>query len=192
MPGGRKRAALGGMLKRVIDVVFATLALVLLTPLLVATAVLIRLLIGRPIIVAERSVGLGGEVFAVYRFRTTLDDAAAASGWTEIITQALRTSRIDKLPHLYNVVRGDMSLVGPELVGAHHALHFGIEAPELLLARPGVVSVRRYVPHSLRTSRGEIGPERLYFLRWSMWLDLRIACGALARIHAQDASRPAK
>ena len=191
--GGRARTALGGMSKRAVDVVVASLALVLLTPLFVVTGVLIRLLVGKPIIVVERSVGLGGEVFALYKFRTTPDDACSGQpNGSRVITEVLRASRIDKLPHLYNVVRGDMSLVGPELVGAQHALHFGIETPEILLARPGVVSVRHYVPRSLRAHRAEIVPDRLYILRWSMWLDLRIVCGALARIHAQDASRPAK
>jgi lipopolysaccharide/colanic/teichoic acid biosynthesis glycosyltransferase len=175
-----------------VDVVFAALALVLLTPLLVATGVLIRLLIGRPVIVAERSVGLGGEVFALYKFRTTADDAAWAGEWTEIIMQALRAARIDKLPHLYNVVRGDMSLVGPELVGAQQAQHFGIETPEILLARPGVIGLRHYVPRALSAPIAGVGLDRLYVLRWSMWLDLKIVCGALARTHTQDASRPAR
>ena len=190
--GGRKRAAVGGSLKRALDIVSATLALVLLAPILVVTGVLIRLMLGSPITVVERSVGLGGEIFGLLSFRTEPKSATSVSEWSKAVTTALHESGIDKLPQLYNVMRGDMSLVGPELVEAQHALHHGIEGPELLLARPGVVSVRRHVLHILRPPTGEIGPERLYILRWSLWLDLRILCGALSRIHATAANSPAK
>ena len=193
MLGGRKRAAVGGLLKRMFDVVVATLVLVLLAPILVVTGVLIRLLLGSPIIVVERSVGLGGEVFALLSFRTEPKSATSVNEWTKAVMTALHEVGIDKLPHLYNVVRGDMSLVGPKLVEAQQALHHGIEGPELLLARPGVVSVRRHVLHTLRPSIGEIGgPERLYILRWSLWLDLRILCCAFAGSHSADTNRPTK
>ena len=188
---GRKRAAVGGLVKRTFDVVVATLVLVLLAPILVVTGVLIRLLLGSPILVVERSVGLGGKVFALLSFRTEPESATSVSELTKAFTTTLRQSGIYKLPHLYNVVRGDMSLVGPELVEAQHALHYGMEGPELLLARPGVISVRRYARHILRLSTAEIGPERLYILRWSLGLDLRILCGALAPTHA-TANSPAK
>jgi lipopolysaccharide/colanic/teichoic acid biosynthesis glycosyltransferase len=190
--GGRKRAAIGGRLKRGFDAVVATLVLVLLAPILVVTSVLIRLLLGRPILVTERSVGLGGQVFARLSFRTEPNSSTPASPWIEAIMTALRASGIDKLPHLYNVVRGDMSLVGPELIEAQHAQDYGMGGPELLLARPGMVSVRRHGLHILRSSTGQIGPERFYLQRWSLWLDLRILCGALARSHATDAHRPTK
>jgi lipopolysaccharide/colanic/teichoic acid biosynthesis glycosyltransferase len=109
--GGRKREAVGGALKRGLDVAVATSLLILLAPIIVVTSVLIRLVLGRPILVTERRVALGGQVFALLRFRTEPNSATSANPWTETVTTALRTTGIDKLPHLYNVVRGDMSLV---------------------------------------------------------------------------------
>ena len=172
----------------------ASLALILLAPILAATALLIRASIGRPVINTERRIGLGGKVFAQYRFRTMPDDAALApDGWGEAVGERLRASAIDRLPQLFNVVRGDMSLVGPEMVGAEAAHHHPMqEAPELLLARPGVTGMRHHVPQGLRRQTSQIALDRLYVLHWSMWLDLKIACGALARVHAQDAIKPAK
>jgi len=137
-------------------------------------------------------VGLGGQVFALLNFRTEPNSSTSAQPWTDAITTALCASGIDKLPHLYNVVRGDMSWVGPDLTDAHHAQDYGMEGAGLLLARPGVVSVRRHGLHILRPSTAEIGPEQLYMLRWSLWLDLRILCGAFVRIHATDANKPTK
>jgi lipopolysaccharide/colanic/teichoic acid biosynthesis glycosyltransferase len=185
----RTRSAVGGGLKRGLDVFLATLVLILLAPILVLTSVLIRALLGAPILVTERRVGLGGQVFALLSFRT--EPNALSNPWIEAVTTALRASGIDKLPHLFNVVRGDMSLVGPELIDAHHAQDYGMEGPGLLLARPGLVSVRRHGLHILGPS--QIGPERLYIMRWSLWLDVRILCDALARSHAAaDANRPTK
>ena len=183
---GRKRSAVGGLPKRLVDVVIAASALIVLAPVLVLTGVLIRLVLGSPILMTERSVGLGGQVFALLSFRTEPNSSSSAGPWTEAVTTALRAAGIDRLPQLYNVVRSDMSLVGPELVDAQHALQYGMEGPELLLARPGLVSFRRQALHILGPSTGEIGLERLYVLRWSMWLDLRILWGALARTHAAD------
>ncbi len=108
------RTALGAISKRAIDVTFATLAIVLLAPLLFAASVLVRVLIGGPIVLAERKVGLGGKVFAQYTFRTTPADGAPANSWVEAVADGLRASGIDKLPQLFNVIRGDMSLMGPD------------------------------------------------------------------------------
>jgi lipopolysaccharide/colanic/teichoic acid biosynthesis glycosyltransferase len=84
-----------------------------------------------------------------------------------------------------------MSLVGPQLLGVQHALRYGVEGPELLLARPGLVSVQR-LAHVLGPSIGEIGAERLYILRWSLWLDVRLLWSALACINTADTKSPAK
>ena len=184
--------AVGGPLKRAVDVFFATLALIMLAPILVLTAVLIRLVLGKPIIVIERSVGLGGKVFGRLRFRAERDSVTSDNPCTEAITTSLRASGTENLPQLYNVVRCDMSLVGPEVVGAQQALLYGVEGPELLRARPGLVSVRRHARHILKPDTGKIGLERIYIMRWSLWLDVRIAFGALARSHVTDADRPTK
>ncbi len=85
-----KRAAVGGGLKRGLDVVIATLAFLLLAPLLVVTSVLIRLLLGAPVLVTEKPVGLGGQVFTLLSFRTEPNSSTSADPWTEAITTALR------------------------------------------------------------------------------------------------------
>ena len=190
--GDRKHTAVGGLLKRLVDVVLATFTLLLMAPMLILASVLIRLLLGTPIIAVERSVGLDGKVFDRLRFRTEPDSVAPVGPWIEAVATALREYGFDTLPQLYNVVRGDMSLVGPEVVGAQQALPYGVEGPELLRARPGLLSVKRHARHILHPAGGEIGPERLYIMRWSLWLDVRIVFGALARSHVIDANSPAK
>ena len=85
----QKRAAVGGLSKRIADVIIATLALVLLIPILIVTGVLIRLLLGTPIFAVEKSVGLGGKAFALLQFRTNQDGATTGKPWTEAVTKML-------------------------------------------------------------------------------------------------------
>lgn len=182
-PGGvGGRTPLGGATKRAFDIVLSSMALLLLAPLLGTIWVLLRATIGNPVIRSEKRIGLRGKPFALYSFRM---DAWSKSAHEDAIAQAMRASGVDRLPQLYNVLRGDMSFVGPELA-AEPATN------EVLMARPGMMGMRHHVPRSLRRLTAEGGPEACYVRHWSMWLDLKIACGALTRIHAQQTSRPTK
>lgn len=202
--GRSQLVALGGIPKRTFDLTIVGIALVLLTPILLATAGLIRILIGKPVLLAEGMIGLGGRRFARYRFRTALDDHPSFpprgpqvrrsnhKTWIELFGECLRASDLDKLPQLFNVLRGDMSLVGPQLIAPENAQCRCAQAPEVLLARPGVTGMWRHAPRSLRTHATTTALDRHYVLHWSMWLDLKIVCGALARVHADDTATPAR
>jgi exopolysaccharide production protein ExoY len=127
---------IGGALKRAIDVLGSLALLVLLTPLLVCTFMLVRVFVGGPVIFRQRRVGVGGSRFICYKFRTmvphgdeVLDrylaaNPDAAEEWERTrklrddprvcsVAKILRKSSLDELPQLFNVLRGDMSLVGP-------------------------------------------------------------------------------
>lgn len=187
-PGGSPTGAvLGGIAKRAFDLVFATLALLLLTPLLIAAWTAIRAVIGAPAILVERRIGLAGKVFDRYKFRTiAYDRVGRRSDRAEVIADALRASGIDRLPQLVNVIRGDMSLVGPEY-------ETGAGTPEMFLARPGLTGMRHHASPGLRAHSAQVALDRDYVLHWSMWLDFRIVCDALVRTtHAPDAIRPIK
>jgi lipopolysaccharide/colanic/teichoic acid biosynthesis glycosyltransferase len=107
------------MLKRSFDIVIATAALVLLAPLLLAIALLVRWRLGSPVLFAQDRPGLGGRPFRLVKFRT-MTNAPRADGTpasdAERLTpfgRFLRSTSLDELPELYNVLVGDMSLVGP-------------------------------------------------------------------------------
>ena len=123
MGGGKARARrLGwwpGWPKRAFDFVVASVGLIVLAPLLGVIALAIRLVLGRPVIFAQRRPGRHGRPFILYKFRT-MSAARAADGRLrpdrERLTRLgrlLRRTSVDELPGLINVVRGDMSLVGP-------------------------------------------------------------------------------
>ncbi|MEO1585226.1 MAG: undecaprenyl-phosphate glucose phosphotransferase [Planctomycetota bacterium] len=113
---------LGGMSKRALDLAGALGGLVVLSPLMVVVAALVKLSGPGPVIFKQRRVSLGGETFDIYKFRTMhhAEDEQRANAWTErddpritAVGTWLRRTSLDELPQLFNVLLGDMSLVGP-------------------------------------------------------------------------------
>src|SRR5262249_22215864 len=109
-------------IKRAMDVVLATTALLLLSPLLAAVALLVKLTSPGPILFRQKRCGLNGETFDMIKFRSMRQDAEARPGavWAKQkdprrtrLGAFIRATSIDELPQLWNVLKGDMSLVGP-------------------------------------------------------------------------------
>ena len=153
-----RRAPLGGPVKRAIDITFALTALVLLAPLMLLLAACLGIVFGSPIIATIDWVGSGGRVFAAYTFR--------------IKASPLRKSGLDKLPLLFNVLRGDLSFVGPRPITREELVrYYGAHAGDYLKTRPGLTGLSQV------NSGGRVGPacvalDRCYVRRWSMGLDL--------------------
>jgi lipopolysaccharide/colanic/teichoic acid biosynthesis glycosyltransferase len=131
-------------LKRVIDVVGAAVALVVLSPLLAVVAVLVRVRMGSPVLFRQDRPGLGGRPFQLVKFRTMNDrrgpdgallpDAERLTG----LGRWLRRTSIDELPELLNVLRGDMSLVGPRPLLMEYLPLYTPEQARRHEVRPGV------------------------------------------------------
>jgi lipopolysaccharide/colanic/teichoic acid biosynthesis glycosyltransferase len=127
--------------KRVFDVAGAALLLALLAPVLALLALAVLLALGRPVLFRQARAGRGGRPFVLLKFRSMAegpgDDAARLSRFG----RALRASALDELPQLLNVLRGDMSLVGPRpLPTAYGALYTERQARRLAV-RPGLAGV---------------------------------------------------
>ena len=107
------------MIKRVVDLVIATIALVVLSPAMLMTAIIVRIRLRSPILFSQIRPGYRGRPFRMYKFRTMLDSRDASGKplpdeqRMTPLGEFLRSSSLDELPELWNVIRGDMSLVGP-------------------------------------------------------------------------------
>ena len=195
---GPRPAPLGGLPKRVLDLVGASIMLVLLAPMMLIVALLVRIIVGRQVIFRQERVGFDGVPFVCFKFRSMVPDAdavlrrhlasnpAAAEEWSETqklkddprvgpLGRALRKTSIDELPQLFNVLRGDMSLVGPRPVLPDElTTRYGRYAPAYLRARPGLTGMWQANGRSSVGYRGRIARDRYYVKHWSLGLDLRL------------------
>lgn len=136
------------MVKRLFDILAASTALLLLAPLLVCSAIGVRLSSAGPALYRARRVGRGGSEFVMYKFRTmhvaaSQGSVITASSDSRIFSlgRILRALKIDELPQLWNVIRGDMSIVGPRPEDPKIVQqHFGSLGTETLNVAPGLAS----------------------------------------------------
>jgi len=202
----RDRAA-ARVARRLLDIVGAAVLLAVLAPLLAAVALLVRWTGGRPIIHVQQRVGRGGRLFPLYKFRSMVVDAedrvrASAAAYERYVAsnfklpsdeddrvtplgRVLRRTSLDELPQLWNVLRGDMSLVGPRAVVPEEVAEYGSYANMLLRVKPGLTGLWQV------TGRSWIGyPERAridlqYVARRGLREDLRILLRTLPAVLQQ-------
>jgi len=105
--------------KRVFDFVVSLIAIILLSPILLIIAILVRFKLGSPVIFRQKRPGLNGEIFTIYKFRTMTNETDENGNLLtdkERLTKFgkfLRSTSLDELPELFNILKGDMSIVGP-------------------------------------------------------------------------------
>jgi lipopolysaccharide/colanic/teichoic acid biosynthesis glycosyltransferase len=134
--------------KRVFDVVMASCLLVLLAPLLVILGLLVRVRLGAPVIFRQERPGLGGKPFTIYKFRTMIAATTTASGdaltdiqRTPSLARRMRAMSLDELPELWNVLKGDMSLVGPRPLLNEYLPLYTPEQARRHEVRPGITGL---------------------------------------------------
>ncbi len=165
------------MLKRSFDLLAAALGLVLLSPLIVVVAALIYAVMGRPVLFAQRRPGQGGRLFTVHKFRTMLAEQGASLSDAERLTPLGRTLRrysLDELPQLWNVLRGDMSLVGPRPLLVEYLPLYSPEQARRHEVRPGVTGWAQVNGRNAQSWQERLRLDVWYVDHRSFALDLKI------------------
>ncbi len=185
------------MLKRALDVAGALAGLALTAPLLAATALAVRVGLGRPVLFRQTRAGQNGRPFDLVKFRS-MRDATGPDGTplpdAERLTRfgrMLRASAIDELPSLWNVVRGDMSLVGPRPLPVAYLDRYSPEQARRHDVRPGLTGWAQVHGRNHVDWQRRLALDVWYVDHRSFWLDLVILArtvGALARVG--EASAP--
>jgi putative colanic acid biosynthesis UDP-glucose lipid carrier transferase len=188
-PTGRL-AANRSLAKSLIDRLGALVGLLLILPLLLAVALLIKLDSPGPVLFTQRRHGRDGTIFTIFKFRTmtasesrepfvqaTVNDARVTR-----FGQILRKTSIDELPQLINVLRGEMSLIGPR----PHPLALDKKFRDLVpnymqryAVRPGLTGLAQISGHrgetpTVASMAGRVGCDLDYIANWTIWLDLKI------------------
>ncbi|MFL5383159.1 MAG: sugar transferase [Longimicrobiaceae bacterium] len=185
-------AAGGDAAKRLLDLAVAAAALALLSPVLAATALAVALFLGRPVLFRQVRPGLGGRPFGLVKFRT-MTDARGPDGAllpdAERMTpfgRWLRRSSLDELPQLWNVLRGDMSLVGPRPLLMQYLPLYSAEQARRHEVRPGITGWAQVRGRNALAWDDRFALDLWYVDHRSLLLDLRILALTVARVVRRD------
>jgi exopolysaccharide production protein ExoY len=184
----------GGIRKRVLDILIATAVLILSAPLFLLIAALIKLTMGGPVFFAHTRIGYRRRSFRCFKFRTMVDipeeriaryfaeNPDCAREWRASqklksdfrvtpLGRILRKLSLDELPQLVNVLRGEMSCVGPRPVLATELYRYGAHAHEYARVRPGMTGLWQVSGRNQVSYRKRVALDRYYVRRWSIALD---------------------
>ena len=167
-------------LKRLIDVLTSTLLLILLSPLLLVLALLVRVKLGRPVFFSQERPGLHGKLFKLYKFRSmreAFDETGKPLPDEERLTpfgRFLRSSSLDELPELFNVLKGEMSLVGPRPLLVAYLARYTPEQARRHNVLPGITGWAQVNGRNALTWEEKFKLDVWYVDHQSLWLDIKI------------------
>lgn len=184
-------------MKRLFDIVASLFALLLLSPLLLGTALAVALESGFPVLFRQTRMGLHGREFGMFKYRSMVKNAASigpyfTSADDPRITRVgrfIRRTSLDELPQLINVLTGDMSLVGPRPdVPAQQSLYTPADWAQRCSVRPGITGLAQALYRSDSTEAQRLEADLRYTREASLWLDLKICWWTLMRLRGQGAN----
>lgn len=185
-PVGRGRVA--RRLKRLMDVVGAATALTLFALPMAAIAVAVWACLGRPILFTQKRAGYRGTPFTLYKFRTMTDcrdesgNLAPPEKRMTRLGEWLRRTSLDELPGFYNVLVGDMSLVGPRPLLVEYLCRYTPEQARRHDVKPGITGWAQIHGRNLLTWEEKFRYDVWYVDNWSIWLDLRILVATVGTV----------
>ncbi|MBN7774066.1 sugar transferase [Clostridium aminobutyricum] len=167
-------------IKRLIDFVLSLVMIILLSPILILVYVLVQNKLGRPAVFKQERPGLQGNVFTMYKFRSMADER---DGNGELLPDAvrlttfgklLRASSLDELPELFNILRGDMSFVGPRPLLVRYLDRYTAEQARRHDVRPGLTGWAQVNGRNAISWEDKFKLDVWYVDHWNLWLDFKI------------------
>ncbi|MGQ9623570.1 MAG: sugar transferase [Candidatus Caldatribacteriaceae bacterium] len=166
--------------KRILDVTIVAIALVLLSPVIVAVALVILFVMGRPVIFRQARLGLHGKPFIMYKFRTMTEEHDENGNLLpdeKRLTRLgawLRSWSLDELPELFNVLKGDMSLVGPRPLLMEYLKRYTLEQFRRHEVKPGITGWAQVNGRNALSWEEKFKLDVWYVNNLAFWLDLKI------------------
>lgn len=179
-------------MKRLFDILVSSAALVVLAPVLLAIWILIRWQLGAPVLFSQPRPGRHGRIFTMWKFRT-MTDASDVRGEPRSdaerlvpLGRALRAASLDELPELWNILRGEMSLVGPRPLLVEYLPLYTAEQARRHEVRPGLTGWAQVNGRNALTWDEKFRLDVWYVDHRSFWLDLKIIGLTVARVVRRD------
>jgi lipopolysaccharide/colanic/teichoic acid biosynthesis glycosyltransferase len=159
-----------GYSKRLIDILLAVVGLVFIWPILFVCAVAVKLSSPGPVLYLGKRTGRYGVPFNIFKFRSMREDAERTGGTTTgkndtritSVGKFLRKYKLDELPQLFNVLRGEMSFVGPRPEVAEYTEMYSVEEQEILSVRPGITDLSSLTFSDLQSHVGSENPDEAF------------------------------
>lgn len=168
------------LIKRIMDFLVSALSIIILSPVLIVLAILVRIKLGGPVIFRQERPGLNGKIFKLYKFRTMtdakdesgnlLDDEYRLTGFGK----KLRATSLDELPELYNILKGDMSIVGPRPLLVKYLPLYSDEQRRRHDVRPGLTGLAQVSGRNAITWTEKFSKDIEYVDNISLGLDISI------------------
>ena len=186
------RFAIAGLVKRLLDFVAASLLVVILSPVFLALAVGVWLRLGRPIIFKQDRPGLAGEPFTIYKFRSMLDITDSKGNLppnNQRMTpfgRFIRAASLDELPELWNVIKGDMSLVGPRPLMMWYLPRYNAEQARRHDVKPGITGLAQIGGRNTLSWEEKFAFDIEYVDNHDLGLDISILVRTIGKVLARD------
>lgn len=180
------------VLKRVFDMFLSTVGLVLLFPFLMVMAVLVKVKLGSPVFFIQERVGKDNKLFKMIKFRSMLDDydeTGKLLSDNERLTdfgRILRATSIDELPELINVLKGDMSIVGPRPLLKQYLPLYSRKQLRRHEVRPGITGWAQINGRNAISWREKFKHDVWYIDNWSLWLDIKIIFMTVKKVFVRE------
>jgi undecaprenyl phosphate N,N'-diacetylbacillosamine 1-phosphate transferase len=179
-------------IKRLLDIVFSLIAIVVLSPVLIIVAILVKVKLGSPVIFKQERPGLNEEIFTMYKFRTMTDERDENKKLlpdNKRLTKFgkfLRTASLDELPELLNVLKGDMSIIGPRPLLVEYLPLYDERQRQRHCVRPGLSGLAQVNGRNAISWKEKFYYDSQYVENLSFFLDLKIFFITLLKVFKRE------
>lgn len=176
------------LVKRLSDLLLASLALILFSPVFLILSILVTIQNGFPILFRQKRPGLRGEIFTIYKFRTmkdAVDEAGEPLPDAQRLTRLgrfLRGASLDELPELINILKGDMSLVGPRPLLVQYLPLYSEQQARRHEVLPGLTGWAQVNGRNALTWQEKFALDVWYVDHWTFWLDVKIVARTIVKV----------
>ena len=187
------------MVKRLFDIVASGCGLLVLSPLFVVLAIWIKLDSKGPVFFKQKRVGIHKTHFSLYKFRSMKENSEGGQAKLAVsdddrltkIGRTIRRFKLDELPQLINILKGDISIVGPRPIVEKETEIYGKEISKLLSVKPGLTGYwQAYARNNATYESGERQKMEMYYVEnKSLWLDFKILCKTFTSVLKREGAQ---